>query len=94
MSYTIHYTEGSNIRRLKGKTALKSNWLLFLPVFAVLFRILFPDTATAIRDILLPGFDKTGAEAFSQMVSSLQNGDSFLRSMTAFCHSVVGNAAI
>lgn len=91
MGYRIRYGPEPEFERQPPKSRLQVLTAGFALAFVMLVRLLWPQGADLLRDVLLPGEDVTTA-AFTQMAADIQAGEDVADAVTAFCRSVVADA--
>jgi hypothetical protein len=65
----------------------------FLLAGCILARCLWPEGASILRNLLLPGSPTATEQAFLTMMEDLRIGQSLGASITAFCKTVLENGA-
>lgn len=96
MGYRIVYgsdrEERNPVENRVGRIRLLT--AVFLLVLILGTRLFWPEGTQLLREILLPGEAGVTQTAFSQMVTQLQEGESFGQAMAGFCEYVVNHGEI
>lgn len=92
MGYRIVYEgpDGNSPKKDRGRLAGYTAGFLLL--FFLLTQIFWPAGADKMRKILLPWDPDVTAEAFSCLVTDLNQGEDLSEAVTAFCREIILNA--
>lgn len=93
MGYRIDYEPSPKYDRRTTLSAgrLQAMTAAFLVLFLLLTVFLWPEGATMLRRIFIPGDPDVTTAAFSSMVEQLQDGEPVVESVTAFCREIIAH---
>ena len=96
MSYRIQYGPPQKGEPVKGQISKNTvRFIAFAALIAVvLFLLVSPQGAEAVRGFLLPGDGAVTEAAFSEFVGSIRGGESIGQAITAFCREIIEGASL
>ena len=95
MGYRIEYAPAFSPAKAERKHPLRLQLLcaVFLLLFILTVKSYWPAGTHRLQQLLLPQPATVAArQAFSELVTDLENGESFSDSITAFCREVIAHA--
>lgn len=93
MAYRINY--GTDASKQHANEGSQLRWqamtAVFLLLFVLMVKQIWPEGTDKLRDCLLPGGEGTQA-AFQAFAADLHEGETVGEALTAFCRQVIENA--
>jgi len=96
MGYRIVYGPDMERAETKGKQNLRIRLMTagFLLLGCILARLLWPEGAQALREVLLPGPAPIAEQAFAILADRIRGGEPVGEAVESFCRYVISHGTI
>ena len=96
MGYRIVYGPDMQTARTKGNRHLRIRLMTagFLLLGCILARLLWPEGAQVLREVLLPGPASIAEQAFAILADRIREGEPVGEAVESFCRYVISHGAI
>lgn len=93
MAYRIVYgpMPGNAAQKTAGSFRLHIMTAIFLVLFVLLVRQVWPEGTDMLRTFLLPGDPTANEQAVSSLIQDLRAGEAFADALTVFCRQIIEN---